>query len=115
MDHQPVACHIDDVAYVHIAALSPDVKGNQNFGVNYNETLGIVWNHALTIVQKHFPKQVEQGLFISGGGQPSVATPSDASRAEQVLKFKHKNFEEMVLSLAAHYIAVSGGDAVPRI
>ncbi|KAI1618580.1 hypothetical protein EDD36DRAFT_35795 [Exophiala viscosa] len=28
-------CHVDDVAFVHVAALDPKVKGNHNFGVNY--------------------------------------------------------------------------------
>jgi len=102
-----VACHVDDVAFVHIAALSPGIKGNRNFGVNYNGTKGIVWNDALDIVKKHFPEAVEKGIFPLGGSQPSVAPPFDASRTEEVLNFKHKNFEDMIVSLAGHYAVIS--------
>jgi nucleoside-diphosphate-sugar epimerase len=102
-----IACHVDDVAFVHIAALDPKIEGNQNFGVNYNGTKGVVWDDALDIVKKHFPKEVENGIFPLGGSQPSVAPPFDASRTEQVFNFKHKNFEEMIISLAGHYVEVS--------
>lgn len=101
------ACHIDDVAFVHIAALNPKIEGNQNFGVNYNGAEGIVWDDALDIVKRHFPEAVEKGIFPLGGSQPSVPPPFDASRTEEVFNFKHRNFEEMIVSLAGHYAALS--------
>ncbi|KEF60007.1 uncharacterized protein A1O9_04856 [Exophiala aquamarina CBS 119918] len=101
------ACHLDDVAFVHIAALNPKIEGNQNFGINFNGAKGIVWDDAVDIVKKHFPEAVEKGIFPLGGSQPSVALPFDASRTEEVFNFKYKNFEEMIVSLAGHYVAIS--------
>lgn len=101
------ACHVDDVAFVHVAALDPKIKGNQNFGLNYNGAKGIVWDDAIEIVKKHFPKETENGIFPLGGSTPSVPSAFDASRTEEVFNFKQKNFEEMIVSLAGHYAAVS--------
>ncbi|KAK5062480.1 hypothetical protein LTR84_004552 [Exophiala bonariae] len=101
------ACHVDDVAFVHIAALDPKIEGNQNFGLNYNGAKGIVWDDAIDIVKRHFPKEVESGIFPLDGSSPSVPAAFDASRTEEVFNFKQKNFEDMIVSLAGHYAAVS--------
>lgn len=101
------ACHIDDVAFVHIAALDPKIEGNQNFGLNYNGVKGVVWDDALDIVKKHFPKEVENGVFPLGASTPSVPSAFDASKTEEVFGFKHKNFEEMIISIAGHYAAIA--------
>jgi len=95
--------HVDDVAFVHIAALDPKIGGNQNFGVNY-DTNGIQWDDAIEIVKKHFPQAVEQGVFPLGGHLKSLPGPFDASRTEKVFGIKFKNFEEQIISLAGAYI-----------
>lgn len=100
------ACHVDDVAHVHIAPLDPKIQGHQNFGVNY-DVKGINWDEGLDIVKKHFPKEVEKGIFPLGGTQTSLPTGFDASKTERVLGFKFKNYEDMIVSLAGHYAEVS--------
>jgi nucleoside-diphosphate-sugar epimerase len=62
-----VTVHVDDVAYVHVAALHPNIEGSQNFGVNWNGIKGVNWDDAIDIVRRHFPKEVESGLFPLGG------------------------------------------------
>ncbi|OAP63508.1 hypothetical protein AYL99_02735 [Fonsecaea erecta] len=99
-------CHIDDVAYVHIASLGPKVQGNQNFGVNYDVN-GVKWDDAIDIVKRHFPEAVEKGVFPLGGSQTSLPMPFDASKTEEVFGIKFKNFEEQIVSLAGHYIEVA--------
>ena len=99
--------HVDDVAYVHIAALDPKIEGNQNFGVNSNGVDGIQWDDAIDIVKKHFPKEVEKGVFPLGGSQKSNLVKFDATRTEEVFGFKFKSFEEQIKSLAGLYAEVS--------
>ncbi|EXJ74211.1 uncharacterized protein A1O5_02506 [Cladophialophora psammophila CBS 110553] len=98
-------CHVDDVAYVHIASLDPKIQGNQNFGVNYDVN-GIKWDDTIDIVKNHFPTAVEKGVFPLGGSQTSLPMPFDASKTENILGIKFKDFEEQVVSLAGHYIEV---------
>ncbi|KIX96686.1 uncharacterized protein Z520_07405 [Fonsecaea multimorphosa CBS 102226] len=96
-------CHIDDVAFVHVAALDPKVTGNQNFGVNYTSSTPINWDDGIEIVKKHFPKEVEAGVFPLGGTAPSVQVPFDASKTEETLGLKFKDFEEQIVNLASWY------------
>ncbi|KIW16563.1 hypothetical protein PV08_03751 [Exophiala spinifera] len=99
-------CHIDDVSFVHIAALDPKVDGNQNFGVNWRSS-SFQWDDALEIVRKLFPEEVSRGIFPLGGSQSTGLAEFDASKTEDILGIKFKNFEEQILSLAGHYAEVS--------
>jgi nucleoside-diphosphate-sugar epimerase len=104
-------CHVDDVAFVHVAALKPEVKGNRNFGVNYLGDSPVQWDEAIDIVKKHFPKEVEKGVFPLGGSVPSLPTHFDASKTEQTFGIKFKNYEEAVVNLAGHYAEVVAAQA----
>jgi len=104
--------HVDDVAFVHIAALSPKIEGNHNFACNSQGLEGIVWDDALDIVKKNFPKEVEAGVFPLGGSQTSIKMKYDASKTEQELNFKFKSFEEQILSLAGWYAEVAKNEEV---
>ncbi|KIW20200.1 hypothetical protein PV08_00775 [Exophiala spinifera] len=96
-------CHVDDVAFVHIASLSPDIKGNQSFGVNYVGETPDQWDDALGIVKQHFPEEVEKGTFPLGGAIKSVPVLFDASKTEKTFGIKFKNFEDQVVNLAGYY------------
>lgn len=102
-----LVCHVDDVAYVHIASLDPKIEGSPNFGVDYRGEKPFEWNDALEVVKKHFPKEVEKGVFPLGGSQAPIPIPYDASKTERVFGIKFKNFEEQVVSVAGHYAEVS--------
>jgi nucleoside-diphosphate-sugar epimerase len=106
-----MTCHVDDVAFLHVAALEAKVEGNQNFGVN-TAVNGIRWDDALEIVKKHFPSEVEKGIFPLGGSQKSVPVQFDATPTEKFFGIKFRSFEEQVVSLAGHYAEVVARDHV---
>ena len=95
------------MAFVHIAALDAKINGNRNFGVNYLGEKPYEWNDGVDIIKKHFPNEVEKGIFPLGGSQRSLIVPFDASKTEEVLGFKFKSSEEQIVSLAGHYAEVS--------
>ncbi|KIW65725.1 hypothetical protein PV04_07952 [Phialophora macrospora] len=94
--------HLDDVAFLHIAALDPKVQGNKNFGANYDVN-GVKWDEAIDIVKKHFPTEVEKGVFPLGGSLPSLPMPFDASESENFFGFKFKDFETQIVDAAGYY------------
>ena len=99
-------CHVDDVAFVHIASLKPEIEGNQNFGVNYGEA-PVQWDDAVDIVKQHFPSEVEQGIFPLGGSNKSILVAFDASKTEEVFGIKFKSFEDQIVSLAGYYAGLA--------
>lgn len=101
-----LTCHVDDVAYTHVQALDETkVPKSTNLGVVYRGTEGgIIWDEALEIVKKHFPKEVEAGVFPLGGTQGSKKLYFDASETEKILDFKFKGWEEQVVSVAEAYV-----------
>ncbi|OCT54100.1 reductase [Cladophialophora carrionii] len=100
--------HTDDVAFLHIAALEPKVQGNRNFGANFDVN-GIKWDEAIDIVKKHFPTEVEKGVFPLGGSQTSLPIPFDASESEKFFGFKFKDFETQIVDIAGYYAKVAAG------
>ncbi|EXJ86981.1 hypothetical protein A1O3_03938 [Capronia epimyces CBS 606.96] len=99
-------CHVDDVAFVHIAALDSGVEGNRNFGVDYRGDKPVEWDDAIDIVKKHFPEEVKKGVFPLGGSLKSLPMPFDATKTEETFGIKFKSYEEQIVSLAGHYAEV---------
>lgn len=103
--------HVDDVAFLHVAALDPKVQGNKNFGANYGIN-SIEWDDAIDIVKKHFPAEVEKGVFPLGGSQTSLhVMPIDASASEKFFNFKFKDWETQVVDIAGYYAKVAAAAA----
>lgn len=103
--------HVDDVAFLHVASLdTAKVQGNMNFGANY-DVKGVEWDSAIDIVKKHFPAEVEKGIFPLGGSVKSGPLPFDASKAEEFFNFKFKTWETQVVDLAGYYAEVVAGKA----
>lgn len=100
------ACHVDDVAVVHVAALRSDVSGHHNFGVTYNGPDGIEWDAVVEIVKKRLPGLVEKGVFPLGGRVEAQKVPFDARKTEKILNIKFKTFEDMVVDLASDFARV---------
>lgn len=100
--------HLHDVAFIHIAALDPKIKGGQGFIANSGGLKGTKWDDAFDIVKKHFPKEVENGIFPLGGEQLSKPMQIDASNTEETFGFKFKNFEEQVVSIGSQYAKILG-------
>ncbi|TVY17344.1 NAD-dependent epimerase/dehydratase FUM13 [Lachnellula arida] len=95
--------HVDDVAKVHLLALSESVQGGQDFGV----TIPTVYDDAFDYVKNAFPKAVENGIF-KPGSQPSVKINWNASKTESVFGFKFQTYETQVLDVAAQYLELLG-------
>ena len=93
--------HVDDVAFLHIAALDSKVQGNKNFDANYDVN-GMKWDDVPAIVKKHFPTEVERGVFPLGGSQKWLPMPSDGSSTEKFFDFKFKDFETQIKDLAGY-------------
>lgn len=102
-----VSVHVDDVAYIHVAALSPLVTGNPNFGANCNGVSGVTWDDSNEIVRKHFPAEVASGLLPLGGSQTSHRFQFDTRETEKALGFTFKGFEEQLVNLFSWYVEVS--------
>ncbi|KAL8668351.1 MAG: hypothetical protein Q9168_007022 [Polycauliona sp. 1 TL-2023] len=96
--------HIDDVAKIHVAALDPEIEGNQNFLVNAGGLAGIQWNDAKEIVRKRFPDAVDKGLLPLQGSTETRTMKVDGSKAERVFNFKYKDFEEQIVSVMEYYL-----------
>lgn len=98
--------HVDDVAYTHVQALDESkVPKSMNLATVYRGLEGgINWDSAIDIVKKHFPKEVESGVFPLGGTQGSIFIRFDSSETEKVLGFKFKSWEEQIVSIAKAYI-----------
>ncbi|KIW69903.1 hypothetical protein PV04_02220 [Phialophora macrospora] len=101
-----IVCHVDDVAFVHVAALDPEISGHRNFGVAYNGPDGIEWDAAIEIVKRRLPELVERGVFPLGGTVVTQKVPFDASKTERALGIKFKTFEDMIVDVANEFARV---------
>ena len=99
--------HLDDVVFVHIAALTQELDGHQNFGLNFNGPSGIVWDDAIDIVKDKFPDSIANGILHTTGAQPSVKVPFDASETEKVFGFRYKPFEQQVQDAVGRYVELA--------
>lgn len=105
-----VAVHVDDVAKMHVLALEPSVKGNQDFLASSQPTDVLDWADSFDIVKKHFPEAYADGLFKFDSIPRPVSVPTvvDSSKAEKALGFKFKSYEDMTVSVVGHYLELIG-------
>lgn len=98
------ACHVDDVAKVHIQALSvPDVGPFRNFGVAWSAGQW-QWDDIKEIARKHYPEAFEDGTFVSEGSIKSIEMAFDAHQTEKTLGFEFKSLETAIKDLVGQYI-----------
>lgn len=94
--------HVDDVAEAHIGSLSPSISGHQSFALT-NHGGEATWDDAKEIVAKHFPDAVQKGLLPNNGMQAGAYAYSDIRKTEEAFG-KLKSFEDIVVSVAGHYL-----------
>jgi nucleoside-diphosphate-sugar epimerase len=107
---QPVGfntVHVDDVAYAHVKALDPTVKGGQSFLLSVPMQTG-GWNDGIEITKKLFPEA--KGKLPLNGSLLSKTNLMDTSKAERELGIKFKPFEEQIKSLVGHLIEVKSAE-----
>ena len=99
--------HIEVVAEMHIAALSPKIKGNESYFATYGGAEGIQWADGQKILAAHFPEQIKQGIFSNDGEMPTMPVKCDASKTEKAFGLKFKSYEDALVNLADWYVAAS--------
>jgi nucleoside-diphosphate-sugar epimerase len=102
-----VVVHIDDVAEMHVAALSPKVKGNESYIATYGSPAGIQWSETQKILAARFPQQIKQGIFSNDGEMPTMQIKVDTSKSEKAFGMKFKSYEDALVDLAEWYVAAS--------
>jgi nucleoside-diphosphate-sugar epimerase len=98
--------HLDDVARMHVMALGPAVRGNQDFLAAFHTIEELHWHDSFEIVKRRFPKQYAEGVFKFDSIKPPVTTPAkvDSTKAERAFGFNFKSYEEQVVSVVEHYL-----------
>jgi nucleoside-diphosphate-sugar epimerase len=99
--------HVSDVAYVHIAALSEEIKGNHNFGVSTKIRNEHEWDDSLGTVKEAFPQAIESGLLPLSGSVKTLPGLYDCSATEETLGIKFKEFPDMVKDAVGQYLALA--------
>jgi nucleoside-diphosphate-sugar epimerase len=92
--------HNDDVARVHVQALSPTVPGNQSYILS-QETQ---WSDVLDIVEAEFPEAVDARILPNCGQSDTHEVLIDASLTEEIFGFQHLGLYEQVQSVVGHYL-----------
>ncbi|KAG0645969.1 Ketoreductase CTB6 [Hyphodiscus hymeniophilus] len=99
--------HVDDVAYAHVKALDPSVRGNQSFLIAVPKQTGS-FNDVIEIATKQFPGIGTK--FPLKGSTPSKVVLNDSSKAERELGITFKPFEEQVKSLVGHLLELKDAE-----
>ncbi|PTB69405.1 NAD(P)-binding protein [Trichoderma citrinoviride] len=105
-----IAVHVDDVAKMHVLALAPHVKGNEDYLACAHPNEPIDWAESFEIVKRRFPEAYADGVFKFESVPRPVSVPVhvDSTKAEKELGFKFKSFEELTVSVVEHYLELIG-------
>ncbi|KAF2453662.1 hypothetical protein BDY21DRAFT_292582 [Lineolata rhizophorae] len=95
--------HLDDVARIHIGAMTIDLKGSLAGKVENDTT----WEDAKDIAAKNFPDAVAKGVLPNTGSQPTLPLMIDSRETEKAFGFKHLSYEEEVKSVIQHYLELA--------
>lgn len=94
--------HVDDVAKVHVAALSSATATN---GERFIASAPpIEYKDIDAAVKKLFPKEVESGLLPLGGEQVTVGGVFETATTTEKLGVEFQGLEPMVQSLIGQYV-----------
>jgi nucleoside-diphosphate-sugar epimerase len=99
------AAHVHDVAKVHILALRDGVVGDYGVAISHE------FEDAWVYVKKHFPKEVEDGVFTQGY-QQTVPVQWNAHKTETEFNFKFKTYEEITVDVAKQYLTCRQEEAL---
>jgi nucleoside-diphosphate-sugar epimerase len=99
--------HVDDVAYAHVKALDPKVKGNQSFLIAVPKQTGS-WDDAIEVAKRLFPGI--ETKFPLKGSLPAKSLEIDSSKAERELGITFKPFEQQIKSLVGHLIELKDAE-----
>jgi nucleoside-diphosphate-sugar epimerase len=92
--------HVEDVARVHIQALSASIPGNKSYILSQQSTWGSAKEHAA----QSFPDAFERRLLLSNGSVKSTPLPTDTSLTESTFGLKFAGFDAQVASVVGHFL-----------
>lgn len=98
-----LSVHVDDIAKMHVLALSPKIPGNQLF-IGLSENANTRWEDSFDIVRTYFPEAVKDGTFPLTGENPTKKMNFDNSWTKKTLGIEFVGYEEQVRSVAEHYL-----------
>lgn len=99
---------VADVAKMHVLALDPKIKGNQDFLAAADSPFE--WADSCDIVKRRYPEECARGVFNMDemARTTTIKTSIDNSRAKSVLGMRFKTFEEQVVSVVDHFLELQG-------
>lgn len=100
--------HLVDVAQAHVAALNPQIEGNQGFILSSGGLRGTHWEECLDVVAKNFQDAVQSGVLSNDGKIATLPVKIDASNTEKTLGIRFRPFDEQVKSVVGHYLELVG-------
>lgn len=100
--------HNEDVARVHVQALSLDIPGG-TYTLNWQREdgngNGTDWNAVPGLIEKLFPEAVKTGrINPQSAVASSLHTKLSATKTEKTFNFKFLGIEEQVQSVVGHYL-----------
>ncbi|KAH6609947.1 hypothetical protein Trco_003293 [Trichoderma cornu-damae] len=101
------AVFVDDVAQIHVAALDPQIPGNQAFMATGDGIDGMVWEDGIRVVKQNFPEAIAQGRLKTTGKQPTIIVRVDAKKTEETFGIQLAGYEQQVKSLVSQYLEVT--------
>ena len=96
--------HVDDVAKIHVQALSSTVDGNQDYLLSSEGPEGITFQEAASIASRDYAGAVKKGLLSENGTQPTKALRINTSKAEKAFGIRFQPFENQVKSVVDYYL-----------
>lgn len=92
--------HLEDVARVHVQALSAMVPGNQSYILSQESD----WSAVSEIVEEEFPAVVASGILPNCGSSETHEVIIDSSLTEVIFGFEHSDLQQQVRSVVGHFL-----------
>ncbi|KAK3347638.1 hypothetical protein B0H65DRAFT_152164 [Neurospora tetraspora] len=104
-----VSVHVEDVARVHVEALSPKILGGQSFILGEQ----VRWTDAIDIAEKEFPELFASKLLTTSGYYQTVSIPIDTSLTRDTFGMDFISFADQVKSMVQHWAKVRQPHGTP--
>lgn len=85
--------YLNDVAKIHMLALSPSIPGNQSFPATGDGLDRTCYSEAIRIIARKFFQEVVGGVLPNNGFQPGLKMRIDVSKTESTFGMKFAGLE----------------------
>lgn len=97
-----LSVHVEDVARVHVKALSPKILGDQSFILGEQ----VRWTDAIDIAEEELPELFASKLLTTSGYYQTVSIPIDTSLTTDTFGMDFISFADQVKSVVGHWAKV---------